>query len=225
MKLILARHGNTFEPGEAVVWTGATNDLPLAKEGIAQAKRLAKALLDAAIQPAAIYCGPLKRTLDYANLIATEIAEQEKTKSSVNGSIPRTIPLTVIDQRLCELDYGYWTGLTDQEVIERYGVDELEAWDQRSQWPQAAGWTEAENNVIQEIQSFFEELKHCHHPNDTLLIISSNGKLRYFLSLIPGEFQKRLEQKSFKVKTGNICILDVLIDRVLVAKWNSSNIS
>ena len=33
MRLILARHGNTFEAGETPVWVGAREDLPLTARG------------------------------------------------------------------------------------------------------------------------------------------------------------------------------------------------
>ncbi len=60
--LLLARHGNTFAPGQKVVWVGARNDLSLVESGLAQAHVLAEALEKASVKPDAIYAATLKRT-------------------------------------------------------------------------------------------------------------------------------------------------------------------
>ena len=40
MLLLLARHGNTFDKGDKVVWVGARTDLPLTAKGREQARAL-----------------------------------------------------------------------------------------------------------------------------------------------------------------------------------------
>src|SRR4051812_27218223 len=93
MDLILSRHGNTFAPGQEAVWTGASNDLPLVEKGWQQADKLAHALMARTISLAAVYCGPLKRTRDYA----VRVIEKVKFPGS-----------EVVDPRLNEIDYGDW---------------------------------------------------------------------------------------------------------------------
>ena len=44
MLLLLARHGNTFEPSDKVVWVGARTDLPLTSMGREQAAALGEGL-------------------------------------------------------------------------------------------------------------------------------------------------------------------------------------
>ena len=44
MLLLLARHGNTFEKGDKVVWVGARTDIPLTAKGRDQAAALAAGL-------------------------------------------------------------------------------------------------------------------------------------------------------------------------------------
>jgi probable phosphoglycerate mutase len=41
-RLILIRHGNTFEAGQKAVWVGARSDLPLTMAGEAQAHAAAQ---------------------------------------------------------------------------------------------------------------------------------------------------------------------------------------
>ena len=55
MKLIIARHGNTFDPKDKVVWVGSRNDLPLVSKGVAQAHNLAKDLKNRELLPSKIF--------------------------------------------------------------------------------------------------------------------------------------------------------------------------
>lgn len=212
MDLILSRHGNTFGTQDPVVWTGATNDLPLVEKGIEQAGEFAQFLIREKIQPQAIYCGPLQRTSQYAAIIV------QKLSLSLEP---------IIDPRINEIDYGAWTGLTQDQVIARFGKEALKAWDEQSRWPaqDQGNWGSSEAQVIQEVQAFAQDLVADHTAKDTVLVISSNGRLRYFLNLIKGGFQKAIEAGEFKVKTGNICKLQYiknLPDHWKLAYWNRS---
>lgn len=191
-QLILSRHGNTFGPNDPVVWTGSKNDLPLVKKGFEQAERFAQALITQKIRPSAIYCGPLQRTSAYADILVKKLH----------------LPFRpTLDSRLNEIDYGDWTGLTQAEVRERFGEASLREWEERSQWPEEGNWTGSPSTVIQEIQSFVDHLMQHHGPEETVIAVTSNGKLRYFLALAQGELEKRIKDRSFKVKTGHICKL------------------
>ena len=117
--LLLARHGNTFAPGQKVVWVGARDDLPLVESGIAQANILSEVLKNNAIKPNAVYAASLKRTVTYAQIICDQL------------NLSQT---PVIDKRLNELDYGDWSGLSNNEIEERYGKDELEGWSKYGRW-------------------------------------------------------------------------------------------
>ena len=191
MKILLSRHGNTFGPGDPVVWTGSTNDIPLVQKGEEQAHELAKTLLAQKIFPTAIYSGPLQRTRRYASLVI------EKMGLSLS-------PL--IDSRLNEVDYGDWTGLTHEEVKARFGEEPLDNWDKKCLWPQTGNWGSSEAVIQKEVFSFIQDLDEKYASPDTVvLVVTSNGRLRYFLKLAEAEFKRRVEEGSFKVKTGNIC--------------------
>lgn len=207
MRLILGRHGNTFEPQDPVVWTGATNDLPLASKGWEQADRLARALAERSISLTAIYSSSLKRTRDYAGRVAERVSFHD--------------PL-LVDARLHEVDYGEWTGLTQEQVAERFGAVDQEAWNEHSVWPRNGGWKNTEKEVMSDAQSFAQDLSRKYATHDNLLVISSNGKLRYFLSLIEGEWEARKRQGAFKVKTGHVCDLRFDNGRWMLAAWDIS---
>lgn len=192
MKIILARHGNTFISGEAAVWIGAGQDLPLVDSGIQQAKNLANAIQQAAIEVKAIFCGPLKRTSDYATVIV-------KTLSSTLKPI--------VDLRLNEIDYGNWSGLSNKEIQAQGDSDELVQWENFSIWPKMAAWSSSPKRIYEEIKAFTDVLIKKYDSSDTILVITSNGRLRYFLQLIPFAFEQAIKNKKFKVTTGNICLL------------------
>jgi broad specificity phosphatase PhoE len=191
MQIIFSRHGNTFASGETAVWVGARQDLPLVDSGIQQAKNLASAIQAAGLPINAIYCGPLRRTSDYARIIVEEL------HSSLSP---------IIDTRLNEIDYGHWSGLSSTEIQEKGGGDELAAWENASEWPKTANWSSSSTSIANEVKAFAEDLVKKQDANDTVLVITSNGRLRYFLQLIPKAFQQAIQNKNFKVATGNLCL-------------------
>ena len=60
-RLIIARHGNTFGPGDTPTRVGRRTDLPLVASGEAQAKRIGHHLLHHRMVPGAVFAAPLKR--------------------------------------------------------------------------------------------------------------------------------------------------------------------
>ena len=205
MKVILSRHGNTFSANDPVVWVGATENLPLVDSGILQAKNLAQTLQEADIFPKAVYCGPLKRTRDYAAIILEQLHFSLKP---------------IIDDRLNEIDYGNWAGLSNTQIQEIDEGDELSAWENLSVWPKIAGWSGSPAQMAKEVKEFSKDLIAQYDPTDTILVITSNGRLRYFLKLIPGLFEQHVQDKSFKVATGNICLLTCENRRWQMKFWN-----
>lgn len=204
MELFIARHGNTFAAGQKVVWVGRAEDPPLTPEGIEQGRRLGRALAGTGVRPARIYCGPLRRTRQFAELLADEL---------------RTGESPVIDPRLTEIDYGRWSGLTNEEIAARFGSQELEAWSTRSRWPAPGTWGSREEEVREAIRGFAREI--CGGDRaEPVIAVSSNGCMRYFLALVPGEFERRAAQGGVKVGTGCICKLASAGPRFEVAYWN-----
>lgn len=182
MLMLLARHGNTFSPGQKVVWVGAKNDLPLVESGILQAKHLAEHLLKHKIFPSQIYAGPLQRSRHYAELIMRGVGKQLQIK---------------LDPRLDEIDYGSWSGLSDAEIAGKYGASALAAWNNLSQRPQTADWQPGEAVIRAEVASMLDELQN-NAAQETVLLVSSNGRLRYFCEALGGKISQG------KMKTGHL---------------------
>ncbi len=208
MKLILARHGNTFDDGQIPTWVGSKNDLPLVEKGKAQAEALADYLVKNSIKPDAVYCGPLKRTKEYAQIIC------ENAKLNLEP---------IIDERLNEIDYGEWSGLTNKEISEKFGDDVLCAWNDFSIWPEKekGNWGTSKQKLLSNVNSFVEGLSQKYSlvpaSNDkTILAVSSNGVLRHF-GLIFGN------KTNAKVKPGNICITEITNKKLEILSWDISS--
>jgi broad specificity phosphatase PhoE len=107
-RLLLVRHGATTLSAEDR-FAGST-DIPLSDEGRSQVAALAERLRDDPI--AAIYCSPMRRTLETASIIAEP-----------HG-------LTAVSRPgLREIDHGHWEGLTRQDVESRF-KEEYARWEE-----------------------------------------------------------------------------------------------
>ena len=95
LNLILTRHG---EAAPADVILGGRVDPPLTPAGRAEVEALARRL--AGVRVDRIISSPMVRALETAQIIATTLSVE-------------------VDERLRELDYGRWEGLTHREVEER----------------------------------------------------------------------------------------------------------
>lgn len=201
--IILARHGNTFAAGDKVVWTGSSNDLPLVSKGFEQAENVAAWLQKNAIIPEQIYCSELQRTEKFAEKISDDL--QLNLRPSVAPE-------------LGEVDYGHWTGKTDDEVIQEFGQEALDDWRFHSKFPPEKQWFETEEQVVARVGKFIEKILQSPHKN--ILIISSNGVLRYFLKFIDGVFDRAVLEQNFAVKTGHVCRLEYVGERLNLVSWN-----
>src|SRR5919108_367794 len=106
-RLYLVRHGAT-QLTEEDRFSGASN-IHLSEAGRDQVKQLATRLADDNI--AAIYCSPLDRTRETAEILAE----------------PHGLTL-IPNEDLREISHGHWEGLTRREVEERFPEEYL-AWE------------------------------------------------------------------------------------------------
>lgn len=203
MKLVVARHGNTFGPGDKVVWAGSRNDLPLVEKGFEQAVSLAAYLKKENLFPCRVYASPLQRTHVFAQKVLSDL--------SLDIDIQTHLALE-------EIDYGPWTGLSNEEVAERFSQAALEAWNERSEWPD--GWGSNEEKVKAEIIDFVERCVNQSSDEDVVLCVSSNGKIRYFLNLISGLFEEHSAKGLLKVKTGSVSVFEKIGLEWKLVNWN-----
>ncbi len=202
MRLVLARHGNTFGPGDTPVWVGAREDLPLTDTGEAQSRRIGEALRDAAIVPARIVSGPLKRTFHGAQIAANACG--------FDGTIE-------IDERLKEIDYGLWGGKSDAEIAAQWGEAAIHDWRERSIVPDGASWTPPPEILAANARAVCASLVSQASKDDTVLVISSNGILRYFHAVVGGQPDR---PEDSKMKTGHFAVAFHNGRRFALTCWN-----
>jgi probable phosphoglycerate mutase len=204
--LILARHGNTFEPGDKIVWVGSHSDLLLTQKGVEQAHHFANALAEEKIVLSAVFCGPLQRTREFARIIAER----------------NNMPSPIVDDRLNEIDYGSWSGLADAEIEEKFGKDVLKNWNEKAEWPPSCDWGKSASAITDEIFRFVSDLKPYLESNQNVIAVTSNGRLKYFPKIASFEFERKAAAHTLKVATGKACLLRYHIeeDNFQIVAWN-----
>jgi broad specificity phosphatase PhoE len=207
MRLIIFRHGNTFAAGEKVFWVGKSQDLPLVEQGKIQAQNVASVLSEFNIYPEAIYCSTLKRTKEFAQIIK----KNAKFKSAI-----------LEDNRLDELDYGSWSGLSSEEIAAKGWVVDLQQWNDRCVWPEDAEWEGSADVIRSEVEDFIQDLRATYAADSTVIAVTSNGRVRYFLSLDEAAFKEAIRLEQAKVKTGHASIFNVSSLHVTLEHWNLS---
>ena len=205
MLLLLARHGNTFEAGDEVVWVGARTDLPLTAKGREQAAALGDGLQPIKSAIKRIVSGPLSRTRDHAAIATQVLGFDQKVE---------------VDERLREIDYGLWEAKSTEEIHAFGGADELKAWDKSGIWPASPGWSPPQETVAANAAQLAQNLATSLDKNDAALLVTSNGILKFFLKLVPGAFEDMAARGLLKVSTGNCCALACEAGSWRVVFWN-----
>lgn len=190
MHIILSRHGNTFSNGEETVWIGAREDPPLTDEGRRQAHALGKAMKAATLELAAVHCGPLQRTREYARIVTLVLGQDRPP---------------VVDERLREIDYGAWSGLSSDEIARRFGEKELSRWRRDGVWPRGAEWRPSESEILGNVRSMLSAALDAHGPGGCVLLVTSNGIMRFFLKFLVEGLGCRADPGKGRVATGRIC--------------------
>lgn len=194
-KILLARHGNTFGPGDTPVWVGGKEDLPLVESGKAQARALGEALAAAGLTPGRIVCGPLKRTRRAAEIVA---------------GLTGFAGTPEIDERLKEIDYGSWGGKSNDEIVAEFGQEALDSWDKHHRRPDGADWSPDEITLKANALAAMRDAA----QGPLTLVVTSNGVLRYMHAALSGA------DSNAKVKTGHICAADIEGEAGTRLFWN-----
>ena len=186
-ELLLVRHGNTFGPGDRVSWVGRGEDLPLVESGRAQARALGATLRAAGWSPTAAVSGALARQTEHL-AIATGGA-----------------PAPRVDERLDEVDYGAWGGLTTAEIEERFGAESVAAWNERSEVPTGAGWPEDRRDLEAARTPFAADTQPLHSESGYWPARAAAHR-RWFLGLMDGVLERatsrRAGSRSARATTG-----------------------
>lgn len=173
-RLLLVRHGATTLSAEDR-FAGAT-DIPLSDDGRAQAAALAERLRDDPIN--AIYCSPMRRTLETASIIA------------------EPHQLTPISRpALREIDHGHWEGLTRQDVESRF-KDEYARWEE-DPFSSAPSGGECGVDVMARALPIVRTIVEAHHGQQ-VVVVSHKATIRLVISSLLGfdarGYRDRLDQ-------------------------------
>ena len=153
-RIVICRHGNTFDKDDVVTRVGAHTDLPLSSSGREQAKQLAQELSGFNFTKA--YCSPLIRTRQTAVAVI-------KPETSLQ-----------VLEFLTEIDYGEDENKPESEVIARHGQDILDLWDLEGIPPK--GWKVDVEGVIKAWRLFFDNHRKL---DEDILVMTSNGIARF----------------------------------------------
>jgi len=186
--LIIARHGNTFAPGDTPRRIGARTDPTLVESGHEQARKLGYYIRQHNLVPDRVLTSELQRTRQTGEIASIEFG----INVTVQGS-----------SLFNEIDYGPDENKTEAEVIERIGQNTLKAWDENGFMP--PGWSPAPEKIIRMWQDFGESI-HNKLGGSTTMVVTSNGIARFALHL-SGNWQRAQSEHGLKLATGALGIL------------------
>lgn len=165
-RIIICRHGNTFDQGDVVTRVGARTDLPLSISGVDQARGLAEHFgpKSSGFSFELAFCSPLMRTYQTADFILT------------SGHDVRALDMLSF---LTEIDYGVDENKPEEEVVARVGQSAIDLWDEKAVPPE--GWDVDLEGLILAWRDFFTKYQDC---GSDILVVTSNGIARFALDAV-----------------------------------------
>jgi probable phosphoglycerate mutase len=199
--LLVARHGNTFAPGDVVTRVGGRTDLPLVASGLEQGARLGAWLRAQALLPDRIVTSRLRRTRQMA-----------EAAMAAMGANPPVEAMDVFD----EVDYGPDENRPEADVVARLGAAAIQAWDTDAVVP--PGWRVDVDGIRTAWLAFARDCVAA-HPRGCVLVITSNGIAR-FAPVITGDHAAFRAAHGLKLATGAVARFDHDGARWACVAWN-----
>jgi len=196
--LVIARHGNTFPPGEPPRRIGAATDLPLVESGREQAARLGMHFAAQGWRFGQVLASPLRRTRESAALIL----------AAMDGG-----PAIESSDWLAEIDHGPDENREEAEVIARIGEAALASWDAQGIAP--AGWRVDGPARLAAWRGFFAQA-----PEGASLLVTSNGAARFGLIATAELSEQAAALPSFKLATGAYGVIAIDHGAPRLVAWN-----
>ncbi len=199
--LLIARHGNTFSPGDVVTRVGAKTDMPLSPSGLEQGRKLGLYLRDNNLLPDIVFTSALLRT--------KQTAEQAFAASGISKTLN-------INPLFNEIDYGIDENRPETEVVARIGAEALKAWDEDAVVPE--GWKVDVQTIIRGWINFGTGVARD-YAGRKILVITSNGIAR-FAPHLTGDFEGFRRDHKLKISTGALCKFAYEANAWKVEAWN-----
>lgn len=185
-QILIVRHGNTFAAGETPRRVGGRTDLPLVENE--KAKAIGKYLRNH-FPPDQVFCSPLLRT-------------QQTAKIALDEAALSHTPFQ-LDNQFIEIDYGPDENKIEQDVIDRIGLEALQAWNEQGIVPD--GWDVDTKKLKQSWHQFFDTAQ-TEYPGKRLLVVTSNGVARFAPDVLQ---EASTEIHSLKMKTGHMSLFQL----------------
>lgn len=197
-RIIICRHGNTFDQGDVITRVGARTDLPLSRSGQVQAARLHRFFHpdNSPYRFERAYCSDLRRTRE-TGLKILENAHPAKLSER---------------NFLREIDYGVDENRPEKDVVSRLGQQAILDWDKKAIVPN--GWQVKPDKIRKDWREFFHEMSKT--PGD-VLIVTSNGIARFCLDAVDHII---CETPALKLATAAYGILTSEAGKVVLKGWN-----
>ena len=195
-RLIILRHGNTFDTGDTITRVGGRTDLPLSVSGQEQADALATHF--ASTRFVAAFCSQLERTRATARPILARRLDA---------------PALLILPFLTEVDYGPDENQPEDKVVTRIGEAALEAWDCDAIPP--PGW----NIDVEALRAGWRDIlwrANNLSTDDTALIVTSNGIARFLTDVV----NRKPVALNRKLKTGAWGSVEIQNGTSEITEWN-----
>lgn len=176
-RLIIARHGNTFNKGDVITRVGGRTDLPLVESGLEQGRMLGVCLAAEGLIPDKVYASPLKRAV--------------MTAQKALEAMPLNLPI-IEDKSFAEVDYGPDENKPEEEVLARIGQEAMDLWNTQAIVPN--GWNVDPKAIVKAWKDFADSIK---ESNETVLVVTSNGTARFSIQILD-----QLPDVDIKLATG-----------------------
>jgi len=192
-KLLIIRHGNTFNADDTPTRVGCRTDLPLTSSGHEQGKKLHDYIRDHGLMPDVIYASALQRA--------------QQTAAYLSDTV-------LTDTRFNEIDHGPDENKSEADIIERIGKKSLEDWDEYNVVPD--GWI-VDPRAIQ--KSWIDVANESVRENTekTTCVVSSGGIIRFAPILVDGDLP---DNASPKVKTASMSLFEYDGSQWMCRFWN-----
>ena len=197
-RIIICRHGNTFDKGDIITRVGAHTDLPLSTSGQAQAEKLHQ-FFHPANSPYRFkraFCSDLRRTRETGLKILTDTHAASLSERGF----------------LKEIDYGIDENRPEEEVVARLGRQSIVDWDTKALVPD--GWKVDPDQIRADWRAFLEEMAKT--PGD-VLVVTSNGIARFCLNVVD---HIACEEPPLKLATAAFGIITCNSEGFTIEGWN-----
>lgn len=200
MRLLLIRHGQS--EGNAARRIQGQKEYPLSELGRQQARRLARRLAQEYDDIAAIYTSSQSRAAQTAEILA----------ETVGAPI---IP----DDRLREYDVGQLTGLTMEDVRERFPQVYTDWTEDVEEWVPLPGG-EGNDEFRCRVCEALAEIAGRHNSDETVAVVSHGGTLGAYLAQIVGLPPER--RHPFYFANASLTIVDLSRRRPHLVQHNDT---